>query len=201
MRKLASILAAMMLFPLAMQAGEPHFSYGLEWGYTATFFKHATHNFICSEGYRINDDINTWRFFSNGAVMANVGVDLTPRLNVSAYTGLLGVYSRRWVIPAELRFRYCPSGLAANGPIFHAGAAAVYPTTTLTDTGARGLVGGGYRLAIYKTLSVDFLISFNLTVDHDLITDPDTREYVLRKDITSNVSEYCGVNMSVALNF
>lgn len=201
MKRTVFILAALMLFSLAMQARMPHISYGLEWGYTATFFKHAHYNFICDEGYRINEKTDTWRYFSNGAVMANVGVDITRHLNVSAYSGLLGVYSKRWVIPAELRLRYCPLGLDASGPLIHAGAAAAFPTSTLTDTGARGILGGGYRLAIYKSMSVDFLISLNLTLDHDNITDPDTKRYVPRSDITSNVSEYCAVNVSVALNF
>lgn len=201
MKRSASILLLLLFVTFGAEARIPHISYGLEWGYTATFFKHADYNFICNEGYRINDNINIWRYFSNGAIMANVGMDITPRLNVSAYSGLLGVYARRWVIPAELRFRFCPSGLDVTGPVFHAGVAAVYPTSTLTDTGARGVLGGGYRFAIYKSLSVDFLLSVNLTVDHDRITDPDTKEYVLRKDITSNVSEYCALNLSVALNF
>ena len=182
-------------------AWTPHFSYGLEWGYTATFFKHAHYNFICSEDYRINEKYNTWWYYSNGSVLANAGVDLTKTLNVSAYSGLIGVYSHRWVIPAEMRVRFCPAGNGNDGPVFQAGGGAVFPTSTLTETAARGLLGGGYRFAIFRSMSVDFLLSFNLTWDHDLIKDPDTQAYVPHSAISSNMSEYYAVNLSVALNF
>lgn len=200
MKRVLCILLLVLSGAVAPAKG-PHFTYGLEWGYTATFFKHADYNFICSEGYRINETHDIWWYYSNGAILANAGVDLTRKLNVSAYSGLLGVYSHRWVIPAEVRVRYCPAGNDRNGPVFHAGGGATFPTSTLTETAGRGLIGGGYRFSIFRSMSVDFLLSFNLTFDHDLITDPDTHGYVPHSAITTNMSEYYAVCASIALNF
>ena len=166
MRKLLCILTAILLTATASFARMPHISYGLEWGYAGTFFKHANYNYICEEGYRIKESVNTLRYFSNGIVLANVGIDVTSRLNVSAYSGLIGVYSKRWVVPAELRLRYCPAGNCSTGPVFYVAGGATFPTTTLMETGGRAAIGGGYRFAIFRTMSVEFLISYDLyTVD------------------------------------
>lgn len=200
MKKTLLTLAA-LLYAACVLAWTPRFSYGLEWGYTGTFLRTRQHNYIYSEGARIIDNSAVWWYYSNGAVLANAGADLTNHLNLSVYSGLLGVYSRRWMVPVELRARWCPSGLASDGFIAHTGAALVFPTTTLKETAVRLNIGAGYRFLVYKHISVDFLASFNLTSDHDQIRDPDTNEYVPRSKVSSNLSEYWGVNIGAALNF
>ena len=201
MKKLPVIFLMLFCATLLLRAGGPRFSFGLEWGYTATILKTSQHNYICSEGYRIIDNPVSWWYYSNGSVLANAGLDLNDNINLSAYSGLLGVYSRRWVIPAELRIRWCPAGLSSDGWLIHGGAAATFPTSSLYETGFRAIAGGGYRLALSNTISVDFLVSLNFTLDSENITDPDTRTLVPRSSITSNSTEYQAVNFSVAINF
>ena len=184
-----------------LRAWQPRFSYGLEWGYTATFLKSSQHNFICNEGYRIIDEASAACFYSNGAVMAFGGADLFDVLNVSFGSGVLGVYSRRWVVPLELRAKWCPAGLRSNGFLLQAASAVTFPTTSLHESGIRALAGVGYRIALYRNLSLDLLLSWNFTLDHENITDPDTKNSVPRWMITPNTTEYQGVNFSVALNF
>ena len=105
------------------------------------------------------------------------------------------------MVPIELRTRWCPMGLEKTGPMAHLGTAVTIPTTTLQESSYRINAGGGYRVSVYKHISVDFLMSLTLTGDHDLIRDPDTGAYILSKDITRNHSQYWGVNLSVAINF
>ena len=127
------LILTLALCALCLQARTPRLSYGLEWGYTGSFLRHCDYSFICSEGYRIVEHEDQWRYFSNGSVLANVGLDLTRSVNLSVYSGLLGVWARRWMVPVELRARYCPAGLHADGLVCHAGAALNFPTNPEGD--------------------------------------------------------------------
>ena len=201
-KKLLTLLIAVLLLPAAARAGGfPHISYGLEWGYTGTFLYSWQHNFICSEGYRIIEGNDVWRYFSNGMLLANLGVDIGDRVNMSVYSGFAGVYFKRRMIPVELRARYCPSGLYSNGVICYAAAGLMYPTATRIDTNMGFKLGAGYRVAVFRTISVDFLLSAHLTTDHDKITDPDTKMYVPTRDITNCGAQYYALCASLAINF
>lgn len=200
MKKAFAVVLALLLAASVVSA-RPRFSYGLEWGYTGTFLKTWQYNYIYSSGSRIVDNGDRFRYFSNGSVLACAGLDLGDHVNISVYSGLLGVYSRRWMIPVELRARWCPQGLSVSGPIVHLAGAAAFPTASLYETAARVNAGGGYRVKVYKNTCVDFLLSFQLCTDHESITDPDTGLYVPVKDISLNLVEYWGLNFSVALNF
>ncbi len=202
MKKILLILIVMTLpFAYARAGGFLRPSFGLEWGYTGTFLRTWQHNFICNEGYRIIEDDTVWRYFSNGMIEANVGLDLGSKVNVSVYSGLAGVYFRRWMIPLELRVRYCPSGLLNNGFICYAGAGGMFPTTTRTDTNLGFKLGAGYRVSVFKSISVDFLLSAHCTTDHDTIIDPDTKHSVPTLDITVCGAQYTALCASIAINF
>lgn len=193
--------AFIILLAVPLQARAPRISYGLEWGYTGTFLRTHQYNYIYSAGSRVIDNDSFWWYYSNGTVLANAGLDLGSKVNMSVYSGLLGVYSRRWMVPVELRTRWCPSGLDQNGLVTHLGIAATFPVTTLQETSGRINIGAGYRVMVYRHISIDFLMSAVVTADHDLIRDPDTEYYVPRMNITRNYSEYWGINVSAAINF
>lgn len=195
------LILTLALCALCLKARTPRLSYGLEWGYTGSFLRHCDYSFICSEGYRIVEHEDQWRYFSNGSVLANVGLDLTRSVNLSVYSGLLGVWARRWMVPVELRARYCPAGLHSDGLVCHAGAALNFPTKTLKETGFRVHAGAGYRLAVYRDISVDLLLSIQYTTDHDLIKDPDTGSWVPHSSIEFNNASYLALNISAAINF
>ena len=200
MKRLASILL-LIAVSAAAWAWTPRISYGLEWGYTGSPLKTHQYSYIYSAGSRITDNGAQWRYFSNGSLLAGAGLDVSSKVNLSLYSGLVGVYSERWMVPLELRARWCPKGLTAGGPIAHAGAAAMFPTSSLLETAGRINVGGGWRCMVYKHISIDLLLSLNATLDHDILYDPDTRVPIMSSDIMRNYSEYWGVNFSLAINF
>ena len=201
MKKLIPLLLLVVLPSAVMRAGMPRISWGLEWGYNGTFLKTAQRNFICNEGYRIVENPTQLSFFSNGSVLANAGVDLTGKLNLSLYSGLQGVYSKRWMVPLELRVRWCPSGLYSDGLIVTGGGGLAFPTAPLRETCFRARAGAGYRVALNKCTSVDFLFSWMFTTDKEILIDPDTHAYVPPAMISKNFAEYQAVTLSVALNF
>ncbi len=201
MKKLLAIVILVALSSFQLKAGMPHISFGAEWGYTGTFLKTSQHNFICSEGYRIIENPVSGRYFSNGSVLVNAGVDVSGKINLSVYSGLQGVYSHRWVVPVMMRMRWCPAGLDSDGFLLFAGGGATFPTTVLRETGAESQLGVGYRVALFKGISVDLLLSWNVTLDSETIIDPDTRMPVPRNKMTTNTTEYQGINISLALNF
>ena len=198
---LTALLLVFLPFAKAGAGGFPHISYGLEWGYTGTFLRSWQYNYICSEGFRIVDSDEAWRYFSNGIVLVNVGVDLGDKFNLSVYSGLSGVYFRRWMIPLEGRVRFCPSGLDNTGFICYMGAGAMFPTSVRRETSFGAKMGAGYRVAVFRKISVDFMLSAHFTTDHDNITDPDTKHYVPTLDITKNASQYTALCVSAAINF
>ncbi|MBP5522558.1 MAG: hypothetical protein J6X82_09085 [Bacteroidales bacterium] len=198
---LAAFLLVFVPFAKAGAGDFPRISYGLEWGYTGTFLRSWQYNYICSEGYRIVDSDEAWRYFSNGIFLANAGLDLGDKLNVSVYAGLSGVYFRRWMIPLEARLRFCPSGLDTSGFICYMGAGAMFPVSVLYKTNLGAKLGVGYRVSVFRNISVDFLLSAHFTTDHDQITDPDTKQLVPAQDITKNAAQYTAVCLSAAINF
>ncbi len=200
MKRLPLVLL-LILSPLVLRAGMPRITWGLEWGYTATILKTSQHNFVCDEGYRIIENPVSWRYFSNGSVLACAGADITEHINLSAYTGLQGVYSRRWVVPAMLRMKWSPAGLRSDGFMLVAGGGLTFPTTVLRETGMETQAGVAYRIALIRGLSLDLLLTWNFTLDWENITDPDTRQWVPRSKITNNSTEYQALNLSIALNF
>ncbi len=200
MKKLL-LTAILILQASVLLAWKPKPSFGLEWGYTGTFLRTHQYNYIYSAGSRIIDNGSNWWYYSNGSVLAGAGLDVSRTVNLSVYSGLLGVYSHRWMVPVELRTSWCPAGLEEDGLITHAGVAATFPTSTLMETTARINLGAGRRFKVYRHISVDFQMSFNLTLDHDIIHDPDTHAYILPDKTVRNYSEYWGVNISAALNF
>lgn len=201
MKKLIPLVLLVLLPSFAMRAGLPRISWGLEWGYTGTFLKTAQHNFICSEGYRIVENPVRWDYYSNGSVLANAGLDVTQKLNCALYSGLQGVYSKRWMVPMELRLRWCPSGMYSDGFLVMGGGGVAFPTEPLREICYRVHAGAGYRFALLNGISIDFLASWMFTTDRDIIVDPDTRTYVVPAMISSNFAEYQAFNLSVAINF
>ena len=195
------ITLALLVAALPLEAAWPRISYGLEWGYTGTFLRTYQYNYIYSEGARVIENEAVLWYYSNGSVLADVGVDLGKNVKMSVYSGLLGVYSRRWMVPLELRARWCPSGLDGNGLVTHLGTSVTFPTKPLRESSFRVNLGAGYRVNVYRHINVDFLMSFTLTGDHDLIRDPDTEYHVPSKDISRNYSQYWGINAAVAINF
>ena len=71
----------------------------------------------------------------------------------------------------------------------------------IRETGFIAQAGGGYRIVLNRTMSVDLTARWNFTLDHENIIDPDTRRTVPRSLISSNTAEYQAVNLSIALNF
>ena len=168
----AILLLACVSFADIHAKGGIRFSYGLEWSYAGTFLRNWQYNYICSEGYRIIEGDSKWRYFSNGGIMANAGADIGSKVNLSIYSGLTGVYFKRWMIPVELRARFCPAGLHKTGLICFAG-----------------------------DISIDFLMSLRIVTDHDQIIDPDSGSYVPTTDITKNAAKYAAFQISAAINF
>ena len=201
MKKTLATILSLLLVSTALNAMRPRLSYGLEWGYTGTFLNTWQYNYIYSSGSRIIDNDLSWRYFSNGSLLANVGMDLGDKVNLSLYSGIHGVYFKRRMIPLGLRARWCPAGLYNNGCIMYVGSSALFPTAPLHTVSPRADIGAGYRVKVYKTTSVDFLLSFAVSGDHKSITDPDTSAPVPEADITKNYAQYWGVAFSIALNF
>ena len=201
MKKAFTLILSLLLLSSALMAMRPRFSYGLEWGYTGTFLNTWQENYIYSSGSRIVDNSGVWRYFSNGSLLACAGLDLTEKLNLSLYSGIHGVYFKRRMVPLELRARWCPSGLEGNGLVTCLGAAAMFPTAAIYSVSPRINAGAGYRVNVYKSICVDFLLSFAVSGDHRSIIDPDTSTPVPEEDITRNTAQYWGISFSVALNF
>ena len=201
MKKVPVIILLLLLLGPGLNAMRPRLSYGLEWGYTGTFLNTWQYNYIYSSGSRIiENDYNLW-YYSNGFLLANAGLDLSQTVNMSLYSGIHGVYFKRRMVPVELRARWCPGGLQDSGLVTYCGVAAMFPTAPEYQTDARLNLGGGYRVNIYKSTCIDFLLSIAVSTDHKSILDPDTSLPVPGEDITKNFAQYWSASLSLAINF
>lgn len=188
-----------------VHAGAPRLRYGLEWGCAAAFYQSRDINYITHEGYRVDDDYKGLSFEGNGHVMAEMGINLTDRLAVSVYGGYAGLSEGNRVFPVLLRACLFPEGMtedglfcfAEAGPGFHSST----PSTTTLPAAIIANAGGGYHIALSRSIGLDFELSLRGAFDHKLIKDADTGDWVPDADIRRNATRTYALCLSIGLSF
>ncbi len=145
-------------------------TFGVEWGYVATFQKGYIYSFFAPEGYRVEDGRNNFGLISNADMYAHIGCNLTPKWNLSLYVGYEGIADIHKALPVSLRItRYFGADPAVDRWFsfmdFGSGISIKQePQEILT-----GKIGGGYRLALSRSTALDFILSARFTSTHPQI--------------------------------
>lgn len=178
--------------------------FGVEWGYTQTYYKFHHYNIVSAEGYRINEDTDGFFFHPNGSLLANLGYDLTDRLNIAVYSGYLGLADNCRVFPISLRASIFPHNNMYDDGFFsylEGGVGFRVPTLEKHEAAYFISAGEAYRIKLTPYCNLDFLLSLRLCFDRPMIPNPDGNGYVSRHNIRRNSARYHALSFSIALNF
>ena len=200
------LISVLVLLTCLCSAGKtrtcevPRFTYGVEWGYTSTFFYRYHNYFIAPEGFRVEDSENKFLYIPNGEVSLHAGLNLNTDWNLSLHVGYTGIGNLHQGIPATLRitrffgkeplkdrwFAYSEFGSGIS--------IKENPQELLV-----GKLGGGYRLSLSKYTKVDFIISARYIQTH-----PDVDYYgeiIDRTNIGHNVGHTVSASLGIGLTF
>lgn len=159
-------------------------------------------NYTVSEGYRVDDNHAGWTFIGNAQVLANIGVNITPRIAVAAYTGLEGISKGFRVVPLTLRGTYHFKDMNSDGMLCYLdGGVGFKETRDPSEICTLMSAGTGYHVALSSSVYLDFLLSARAGLDSPEIVDPDTGRTIPESSIRLNQARFYSVNISIALNF
>ena len=181
-------------------AARSPWTFGIEWGYTSTFFHHYRNNYFDSEGSRLNDEGWERRLLANGIVTASAGYYLSDQWCLSLLAGFEGIYGDRRVFPTTLRGSFLPEGRMRSGWIVFAEAGAGWSAEMDYSPAILARSGAGWRLPMNGGISLDLLVSMHVSFDHPPVYDHEHHE-ISRLRVRSNTAEYYGINFSLSLNF
>lgn len=174
MKKTLAILLIITAFNINVKAQkdiDSRFVIGVEWGYIATIFTGYHYNFFAPEGYRVDDYGSSFGYNSNADMYIFAGHEIGKSWELSAYVGYAGVGDYHETIPVSIRathffgedqyadrwfaFIDAGSGISLKMPV----------QEILT-----GKIGGGYRVALSRDTSLNFIFSARMTYTHPQIT-------------------------------
>ena len=203
MKKILAILLTLISFNNFVNAQKDRFSkytFGVEWGYVATFQSGYGYIFFPPEGYRVDVRDNSFRLQNNADLYIHSGINLSRSWNLSLYAGYAGVGDIHKVLPVSIRatryfgkdplsdrwfaFTDLGSGICFKRPV----------QEILT-----GKIGGGYRMSLSRYSKLDFIISARMTYTHPQITYD--QEVISQEMVRRNNAYVCALSLGLGLTF
>ena len=178
------------------------FTAGIEWGYTATFYENFHYNFVADEEMRVDLRGSNLNYFSNGHFLAKAGIRYLDRFDTTFNLGYCGIQEGRRFVSYAIRESFYYKGYRNSGlfNILEAGEGG--PSTFQLQPVIFGKLGLGYRFKISQDLSIDTLLSFQLSEDHPKsLIDRKTETEIYYFQLRRSDVYYSAVNFSISLNF
>ena len=203
MKKILAILLTLISFNNFVNAQKDRFSkytFGVEWGYVATFQSGYRYIFFPPEGYRVDVRDNSFGLQNNADLYIHSGINLSRSWNLSLYAGYAGVGDIHKVLPVSIRatryfgkdplsdrwfaFTDLGSGMCFKRPV----------QEILT-----GKIGGGYRMSLSRYSKLDFIISARMTYTHPQITYD--QEVISQEMVRRNNAYVSALSLGLGLTF
>lgn len=173
MKKLIFILLALSISNITVNArnaeGEAssRLTFGLEWGYIAAFHTGFHYYYFAPEGFRVDEFGNSFIFRSNVEGYAHIGYNLSDKWNIALYAGYTGIAGMHKAIPVSIRgTRYFGNDPSMDRWLafidLGTGVCIKNPIQEILSAKA----GGGYRLALSRDTSLDFIFSVRTVYTH-----------------------------------
>ena len=182
------------------QKEQPKVTFGLEWGYLATFFDGRHYNFFDPEGFRVDTQSQKLSYSTNGEVLVHAGYNFNELWNLSLYTGYSGAGEHQPVLPIFLRAtRYIGRTHMQDRWFVFLDAGSGICLQQKPQEIFTGRLGCGYRLSLSRYTKLDFMAGLRM-----LYTHPEIIHYgVLISNELINRSEghIASLNISIALTF
>ena len=142
-------------------------SFGVEWGYVATFNSGYHYNFFAPEGFRVNPSGNSFKFISNAETYLHIGYDITDDWNISLYAGYAGIADFHHAVPVSIRgTRFFERNSKGDRWIAFLDLGSGICLKKNPQTLLCGKIGGGYRISLSKDTSLDFIMTLRTTLGH-----------------------------------
>lgn len=206
MRK-ACVLTLLLLLSCALGAQERgawyhHLDYGVEWGYSGTFWDDYHYNYISASGARLDSQDSRLTFKSNGHLYAFLGARFARIFATDMLVGWAGVYEGRRVIPVTLRASAFARGYDRDGLKLFVEGGRCYAQSFAGKHIWMGKLGGGYRIMLDRDFALDLSLSLQAVTDHPVgVYDHNRDEIVPDENLRRSDSRYHSLNLSVALCF
>lgn len=206
MRRLLSILLILCAFNTtvnAQDAGREAYSrltFGIEWGYVASFFSGYHYNYFAQEGFRVDEKGNSLRYTSNADMYVTLGWNIDRYWNLSLCLGYAGVSDLHNVIPVSLRgTRYFGNDPMSDRWFAFLDLGSGFGAKRPVQEILAGKAGGGYRLSLSRDTKLDFLFSVRTTCTHPTIHQDG---YIISKDrINRNNAWVSAFSVGMAIVF
>ncbi len=184
------------------RAGNTDVSFGLEWGYSLSFFNLRRLNYLDAEGSRVNVDESLFKAGSNAGILASFGLNIGERCNFSISSGYIGVEDNVRLIPFLASFTCVPAGISENGFVFNVRAGAGMNVLDHSRILPLADLGFGYRIGFENGYGIDLKFILRGAYDHPSIFDPTYGSgYVPAENIRDDRAVYLSAGLSAALNF
>jgi len=179
-----------------------HLNYGVEWGYSMTFFNRYDYNYNNFIGTRISRQGSEITYKSNGHLVMFAGARICDHYTADLCTGVMGIYEGRTAVPVSLRGSYFLRGYSSDGFKFFAESGFI-KLYSLNDKLGNFLKSGiGYRLMLDRKLALDLIVSWQLCNDHPYdLYDHENKVFVNPRFLLKSDSRYQSINYSLALSF
>lgn len=205
-RTLVILLA--LLLPAGLLAGEKgswydYLDYGVEWGYTASFWETYHYNYTSpSQGARIDSRDSRFAYKSNGHVYAFAGARFARHFALDGVIGWAGLYEERRMVPVTLRSSFFFKSYDQDGlKAFLEGGCCLGESFAGKPVGI-GKLGGGYRVMLDRHFALDLALSLQGVSDHPLdVYDRKREEAIPEASLRRSDCGYLSVNFSISLCF
>jgi len=195
--------------------GVGRFSWSLEWGSTLSFYDSGSYIFMAEEGFAVEGGETIINPHVNAFALISLGYNASYNTRISLGTGWQGIQEGKRIIPLTARITYVFAGLP--DPAFTPEEGSPYVPKTqhfvFFDTGA-GLsqsqlhgvtllakAGYGMSFPLGYGMSIDTILSFQLSYAHPEIYDHFADRKVPWSMVGKSDSLYMGASLSMAVNF
>ena len=206
MKRVCTVLICLLLSVVLSAADRggwyDHLDYGVEWGYSASFWEAYHYNYTTPSGARIDSRDHHLDYKSNGHLYGFVGARFARHFTADVLVGWAGIYEERRVVPVTLRASCFWSGYDKDGWKTFLEGGWCGACSFAGKPVYIGKLGTGYRLMLDRNLALDLSLSLQGAYDHPIDVYDKGREVAV-PDATLRRSDsgYLSLNFTVALCF
>ena len=173
-------------------------TFAFEWGFYYDIYGNYHYNYISPTG-PVDVTGKSKGFYSNWFLESGVGYDIVDNLNVSIRGGVSREKSARNSFPLKMRLTGLTNEKAGHRFLAYAEAGPVFYEDLKTGMTAR--TGGGLRLNLYRSVSLDILAACRMTLTHPGFFDEHSGAIVPAETMHANDEVHLAVSFGTALNF
>lgn len=175
-----------------------HWTWGVEWGVAGRVLTRYDYYYRDDEGVRVHEDDTRIGLHPNGEVLACIGYDVLPMLNVALYGGYAGVDTGLRMFPLSIRVTYMAGRGERDGMLVMADGGLTFREERHESWVVKA--GTGYRFRLARAVNLDFLIVLRGAMTHPTLIDPESRQAVPARDVFRNDRFAGSVGLSMAVS-